>query len=108
MRVNGFGDGISAVNMGLLTVQGTQISNAAGVGLLFGGDTGGIVSASIVESNLVGIYTQAGATLMQADTAPSSVMAGVVVVTTDTQFLDNQTKVGSVDVPLPAPVMKMF
>jgi hypothetical protein len=32
----------------------------------------------------------------------------VVVVTTDTQFVDNQTKVGSVDVPLPAPVMKSF
>ncbi len=108
MSVNGFGHGISAVNTGVLTVRRTQIENASNVGLVFGGDTGGIVSASVVENNLVGIYTQAGATLQEADAEPASVVGGVVVVTSDTQFVNNQTKVGSVDVPLPAPIMKSF
>jgi hypothetical protein len=106
MSVNGFGDGVSAVNTGLLMMTGTVVENASSTGLVFGAGTGGVVASSVVASNAIGIYTQMGTTLEEASTEPASVMPGVVVVTTDTQFVGNQQKVGSQQIPLPSPVMK--
>lgn len=94
-----YGHGIAATAGASTTIKSTEIK-ANRIGLAFAASTG-VVASCLVDNNDVGIHVQAGSTLATAPTAPDAPTASVVIVTDDSQFVDNTTRVGSGEVPLP-------
>ena len=104
------------------TVQGTGLDGDGnfGIGVLLGGDVGGTIEDStitgskgiglavasagafvhhtIISRNAVGVHAQDGTTLTEGEAAGD---ARALVVSKDTSFVDNATRVGSGVVPLP-------
>lgn len=104
------------------TVKDTGLDHEGhfGMGLLFGGDASGTVDTSTITGskgvgvtvaaasafvdhttisrNVVGVHTQDGTSLTQADVAGDDLS---LVISNDTRFIDNTTRVGSGVVPLP-------
>jgi len=97
--MNGYGVGVVGLDGTQFQVQGCAIENNV-IGIAFQSATA-LVSATTVVNNQVGIDVQGSSTLMQVDSAPDSVSAGDVVVTSDTSFIGNQTTVSSTSLPLP-------
>lgn len=95
-----FGHGIVAFPGTNLIVRDTEIS-ANKVGLLFDG-AAGILAGLRIRGNGVAIHTQRGTTLVSAAHAPELPKPGVVFVTEDSQFIDNESRVGGGEIPLPA------
>lgn len=91
-----FGHGF-VVDHGTLAITRSRVHDSAGIGLVFIGATGS-VTATKIDHNLVGIHAQGGSSLVSSD-EPG--VAGAVYVASDTRFVDNVTRVGSGEVPVP-------
>lgn len=98
-----FGDAFEVVDHAVLRLDRSVIRHASGAALVFAGATGA-VDASLVEHNAVGIHVQGGSALAEADAVPGDLADGAVVVTRSTTFLENETKVGQGELPLPQPL----
>ncbi|MBX3224872.1 MAG: right-handed parallel beta-helix repeat-containing protein [Labilithrix sp.] len=94
------GHGLLAQDAPHVTVERSAFDANVGIGLALAGSPA-LIKSSFVRSNSVGIHVQ-GTTLREATDA-SEVADGEVVVTADTTFLDNATKVGSGVLALPEP-----
>jgi hypothetical protein len=79
------------------TIQDSTITDSKGIGLAVA-SAGAFVGHTIISRNAVGIHTQDGTTLTVGD-APGDPLA--CVISSDTSFVDNATRVGSGVVPLP-------
>ena len=79
------------------TIQDSTITDSKGIGLAVA-SAGAFVGHSVISRNAVGIHAQDGTTLTTGD-APGDPLA--CVVSSDTSFVDNATRVGSGVVPLP-------
>ncbi|MBX3208001.1 MAG: right-handed parallel beta-helix repeat-containing protein [Labilithrix sp.] len=95
-----FGHGLVAFSDSAILVRDTAI-DANNVGLLFDGASA-VVAGSRVRGNSVGIHTQHGSTLVTGVEAPEAPEEGVVFVTDDSLFVDNASRVGGGELPLPA------
>ncbi len=96
-----YGHGIVGMTAASIIVR-DSIVRGNQIGLAFE-STPAIVSDVLVQSNAVGIHVQGdGFTLQAADAAPDSPQPNTVVVTNDSQFIDDQTRVGSGQVVLPS------
>lgn len=98
-----FGHGLLSVDLATITFTRSIVERQVGVGLFFAAG-GGIASGSLVRDNAVGVHAQDGSTVAEADAAPDAPPAQEIVVTKDTRFVDNATRVGSGVLPLPAPI----
>lgn len=101
-KPNDLGDlgyGIAALTDTLITIRQVDVAENA-VGLLFHGASG-VVSDSRIRANAVGIHTQSGSKLSTVARAPEAIEPGVVFVTEDSQFIENATRVGGGELPLP-------
>jgi hypothetical protein len=96
---NGYGVGVVGLDGTELVLQNCTIQNNV-IGIGFQSATAA-VSATLVTNNQVGIDVQGSSTLIQADSVPSPLTTGDVVVTNDTSFIGNQTTVSSTTLPLP-------
>ncbi len=94
-----FGHGLVAFTRSNVIIKNTEISKS-NIGLVFDG-ANAIVTSSRVRGNAVGIQVQHDSTLAAGATAPESPDPGVVFVSDDSEFIENATRVGSGDVPLP-------
>ena len=112
----------ASLTMTSSTVQGTGLDADGhfGVGVLFGGDVNGTIEDStitgskgiglavaaasafvhhtLISRNAVGVHAQDGTTLSQGD-GPGDARA--LVISSDTSFVDNATRIGSGIIPLP-------
>lgn len=95
-----FGHGIVGVDGTSLLVKNTTIlGNRIGAAFAASAAT---LTGVVVRKNAVGIHVQGGSQLQTAATPPDAPTPDVIVVTDDSQFIDNETRVGSGDVPLPS------
>jgi hypothetical protein len=99
-----FGYGFTVLDGATATLSGSFVRDNLGVALAFRDSSAG-VDSTVVLGNQVGVYAT-GATLEQADMQPDSLGAMQVVIS-QTQFIDNVTKVSSTDLPIP-PVSKVL
>jgi hypothetical protein len=96
-----FGHGLVGQGGVRLELSGTTISGSVGVGLGLSASAA-FVSKSFLSHNSVGVHVQDGSSLVEA-AAPSE-DPRLVVVTPDTAFVDNVTRVGTGVLPLPSPL----
>ena len=94
-----YGHGILTSGGASAVIASSEVS-ANRIGLAFAASTA-VVSSCLVDNNDVGIHVQAGSTLATAPNAPDAPTESVILVTDDSQFVDNVTRVGSGEVPLP-------
>lgn len=94
-----FGHNIVVSEGGFLTLDRSRIYGAASIGVAFSASTGAI-RASHLDTNQVGVHVQDGSTLMDGSGEPAP---GQVLISKDTQFVDNAARVGSGQIPLPTP-----
>jgi hypothetical protein len=96
-----YGHGIVAMTVPAVIVRDTIVRSNS-VGLAFD-RAAGVVSGVLVQSNAVGINVQGdGFALTTAKSAPEAPAPDQVVVTEDSRFVDNATRVGNGPLPLPA------
>lgn len=98
-----FGHGVLSVDSAGITMLRSIIERQVGAGLFFASG-GGVASALLVRDNAVGVHVQEGSSLVEADLRPDTVPQIDLVVTKDTQFVGNATRVGAGTLPLPAPL----
>jgi hypothetical protein len=94
-----YGHGVVVLGGSALVARKAIITDNQ-IGLAFDASAG-IVTNTLVQRNAVGIQAQQGSTLTEAREPPGDPTPSVVLVTEDTRFIDNQTRVGSGAVPLP-------
>ena len=94
------GHGLFAQDAVHVTVERSAIDGNAGVGIAIAGSPA-LVRTSFVRSNSIGIHVQDAALREEADA--TEITPGEVIVTTDTTFAGNATKVGSGVLALPDP-----
>jgi hypothetical protein len=94
-----YGHGVVGLDGTTVLLKNTAIV-ANRIGAAFESSTA-ILSSVLVQKNAVGIHVQGKSQLTTVAVAPESPTTDVVTVTDDSQFLDNQTRVGSGAVPLP-------
>jgi hypothetical protein len=95
-----FGHGLVAFTGSNLVIRDSEVVSN-NVGLLFDG-AAAVLTGSRIRGNSVGIHTQRGTTLVSGGQAPELPEAGVVYVTEDSQFVDNESRVGGGELPLPS------
>lgn len=97
---DGFGHGLIALSCGL-ELNGFEVRGSAFAGLVFA-TSGALVRDGIVRANNIGVHAQGGSNLVEG-TPPAEVPELDVVFDADTLFIDNVTRIGSGEVPLPSP-----
>jgi hypothetical protein len=91
---------------GLVGVDGTSVAVKSSIllantiGAAFASATA-TLSSVLVEKNAVGIHVQGDSQLQTSPVAPTDLAPDIVVVTDDSRFVGNGTRVGSGTVPLP-------
>jgi hypothetical protein len=98
-----FGHGMLSVDSATITLVRGIVEHHVGVGLFYASG-GGVASGSLVRSNAVGVHAQDGSSIAESDAAPDAVPEQSVVVTKDTHFVGNATRIGAGVLPLPAPL----
>jgi hypothetical protein len=99
-----FGYGLAVLDGSKVRVDRCFVNRSKGVGVAFA-TSSSVVRASIVSRNAVGLYVEDGTALHEVMTAPDSVGASEVAITTDTLFSGNQTRVSAGVLPLPKPLL---
>lgn len=99
----GFGHGVGVSRGGALVMSRSIVRDNASVGLVFSSASGSVAS-SVVRGNAVGVHVQEGVALVESSEAPAELTPLSVTFTTDTRFEENGSKVGSGEVPVPAPL----
>lgn len=97
----------SATGFGLLVVDDatadfsqTWVRDIAGVGLAFGGSASARIDGAFVLDNQIGVYADSSTTLAEVSSQPNDLGTGDVEVS-NTQFVNNTTRVSSDEIPLP-------
>lgn len=96
-----YGHGILAGYDAIVDVKGSIVERQSGVGLFYAAG-GGTVSRSLVRGNAIGAHVQEGSVFVELEAAPESAGELELVITTDVQFVDNGSKTGSGELPLPS------
>jgi hypothetical protein len=96
-----FGSGIILSGGVKATIEASTITSSAAVGFLSSG-SGASIKSSFVSKNAIGIHAQDGSSLVETET-PDDPLS--VFVSPDTQFVDNQARIGSGQIPLPGTVV---
>jgi hypothetical protein len=95
------GHGIVAYGGSRLILEDTTVASSASIGMVLSA-SGAFVRGSFIKGNAVGVQVQDGSVLLEADAASSE--PGAVVISSDTSFVANGSRVGSGVIALPAPV----
>ena len=98
-----FGHGMLSIDSATITLVRSIVERQVGVGMFFASG-GGVASGSLVRNNAIGVHAQDGSSIAEADTAPDPVPEQSIVVTRDTCFVGNTTRIGAGVLPLPAPL----
>lgn len=95
-----FGHGFVGVG-GSSVVLGNTVIFGNRIGAAFESSTATLAGV-LVQRNAVGVHVQGDSQLVAAAVAPDELTPEVVVVTNDSRFIDNETRIGSGIVPLPS------
>ncbi|MBX3187836.1 MAG: right-handed parallel beta-helix repeat-containing protein [Labilithrix sp.] len=101
----GFAHGVTVRLDARVTLEATSIVDNPGIGVAADGGRA-LVHGGAVARNAVGIHAQGGSFLIETDDADAESLGdGEVRVAPSTRFVSNGTRVGSGEVPLPAPAL---
>lgn len=95
------GFGLIGIDGPIVHVIGSEFAKCDGVGVGFGGSRASIAS-SVIAHNVVGLATSDDTTLQEVQSTPDSIGGDTVVVTSDTAFVGNQTRVTAGTLPVPS------
>jgi len=95
-----FGHGLVAFTGSNLVIRDSELV-ANNVGLVFDG-AAAVLAGSRIRGNSVGIHAQRGSALVTGSEPPELPESGIVFVTDDSEFVDNESRVGGGELPLPA------
>lgn len=95
------GHGVVAMRGSTVVAEDVTIRRCDSAGLVFDASSG-VVRASRITNNGIGIATQGGSTLDVVTEAPAEPSENVVSVTADSVFTDNATRIGAGAIPVPS------
>lgn len=95
-----FGHAVLAAYGSAIGVRGSIVERHPGVGLFYASGAG-TVSRSLVRGNGIGAHVQEGSSLVEADAPPDAPGPSELVVTKDVRFVDNATRTGAGELPIP-------
>jgi hypothetical protein len=98
-----FGDGIVASDSGVVTLDEVWLLGHPGIAVAISGGSA-TVAHSLVARSAIALGVAGGTDLSAADQIPDAPPPLACVVSNDTRFVDNQTRVGSGSIPLPNPL----
>jgi hypothetical protein len=98
-----FGHAVLAVHGGTVLIDRSAFDDNAGVGIAFANASGSVQRTS-VRRNAIGLHAQQGSSIVETAEVPETVERGTVVVTPDSRFIGNGSKVGTGEIPLPASI----
>jgi hypothetical protein len=98
-----FGHAVLAVHGGTVVIDRSAFDDNAGVGIAFANASGSVQRTS-VRRNAIGLHAQQGSSIVETAEVPETVERGTVVVTPDSRFIGNGSKVGTGEIPLPASI----
>lgn len=96
-----YGHGILGAYDSVVDIRNSIVERQSGVGLFYAAGRG-TVTRSLVRGNAVGAHVQEGSIFVELETAPEAAGDLELVVTPDVQFVDNDSKTGTGELPLPA------
>lgn len=96
-----FGIGLLIGEDAVATVDTTTITGSKSVGLAVAA-AGATVRKSAISRNAIGVNAQSGTALLEGD---ADVDARSLMISKDTRFVENETRVGSGAVPLPSAIL---
>ncbi|MFZ5443185.1 MAG: right-handed parallel beta-helix repeat-containing protein [Myxococcota bacterium] len=97
-----YGNGLEALTDGRIFFRAGAVEASAGIAAVFA-EGAGVLEATRVAKNTIGLHAQDGSTVEELASVPASLGARQVVVTSSTVFEDNQAKLSAVTVPVPPP-----
>lgn len=97
-----FGHGVLATMGGVVDVDESEIADSARIGIAIG-DGAGRIFRSRVRGNEVGLHAEDGTTVRETSDAEAPIGAREVLVSPDTAFVANGTRLGGGTLPLPEP-----
>ena len=97
-----YGNGIEALTDGVIVFTRGALEGNPGIAAVFA-EGAGVLDSTRVARNAVGLHAQDGSAVEELASTPATLGTRQVVVTTSTQFVDNQSKLSAVTVPLPPP-----
>jgi hypothetical protein len=100
-----FGHGVLAVEGGTVAIQRSAFDDNVGVGIVVS-NASASVQRSSVRRNTVGVHVQKGSSLLETAEVPDPIEPGTVVVTPDSRFIENGSKVGTGELPLPGSLLQ--
>jgi hypothetical protein len=95
-----YGHGILAGYDSVVDVTRSIVERQSGVALFYAAGAG-TVTRSLVRGNAIGAHVQEGSVFVESEIAPEGNAALELVVTTDVQFVDNESKTGTGELPIP-------
>lgn len=95
-----YGHGVVVLDA-TLELSSSHVRASEGIGLVFDASRG-VVSRTVVADNRVGVHAQGGSKLVEADRVEAGELE--VVVSRDSRFFGNETRVGSGAIPMPEPL----
>lgn len=98
-----FGHAVLAVHGGTVVIERSVFDDNAGVGIAFANASGSIRRTS-VRRNAIGVHAQQGSAIVETAEVPDPIEPGTVVVTPDSRFIGNGSKVGTGEIPLPGSI----
>jgi hypothetical protein len=98
-----YGHGMVVADGGSLVADEVWLLGHPGIGIAVSRGMA-TVARSLVARSAVAINVAGGTDLQTIDQVPAAPLANVCVVSNDTRFVDNQTRLGSGAVPLPNPL----
>lgn len=98
-----FGDGLVSSDGAVITLEEMWLVGHPGIAIAVAGGTA-TVAHSVIARCAIAMSVAGGTQLTTANEVPASAPPLACVVSNDTRFVDNQTRIGSGAVPLPAPL----
>lgn len=95
-----YGHGFVVTGGASLVVRSSLLRRNDGAALVFAGGAMGTIAASFVTENAIGVQVQDGVALVEGEGPPTP---GTALVSHETAFWNNLTRVGSSAVALPTP-----
>lgn len=99
----GFGHGVLVASEGQATIERTAVFDNAAIGVAASGGRARLVSA-IVAKNPIAMHVQQGSFIVEASDE-GELGANEVRVSPDSRFLENGTKLGTGEIPIPSNIL---
>lgn len=97
-----YGNAVEALTDGVIVFTRGALEGSSGIAAVFA-EGAGVLDGVRVAKNAIGLHAQDGSTIEELASAPATLGARQVVVTSSTRFEENVAKLSATTVPVPPP-----